>query len=662
MPIDLVSLTSDWLAAFHAHRRRIVGLSGLLDDWLAQRLNRMGELERRTRAFPVFAFAGRALSVVVDAQQHGALRPYRNAGQAWGAPFVAFGRGFTRIPQAVEDELILPNLLDAVQGVIALIGASVDRLVDPRPGTFDPRNARAADLFGLFAMAWRGLTASTGQLRLLVRDIGLARDRFAAPAHAAGGSAAATLDASAGTVVASSGGSDVLDDVGRWLAGAIALLPAIPDWIQTLASAAWLHGRFWLLDTFQGIEARVFELRRQVLGFLLQALPGLLREVPALVAALATMLQWSIRYFALVARIYFEVAVDALTRFVRGIYTQINGFIDTINDILSLVDRILDFDLLQLIKPFMGAAGVVIDMIGVRFTVDDLIEAGTGTVNMVMYGTLKGAIIAARAAIVAGGHIPLVGRLPFVGARLNAFRRMLLRKLGLVEQIVDALFRDTGGPMVETAGPRITSMPNFYDLLFGAPPADLARQVREFGSALGGNVGALFERVAGTLRGFAAVFARTAADLARTGPAGRMARFGRDAAGMANELYDDQIRALGDRVRAEPIGAFERWLAGNGFRIIERAIPLYIAEMRAWWREQARTGEGPYLEVTPTSPHILARRARLGRVRVPRLTIRAGGRAHDEALVRELAQRFHDAIRNAYADGQRQLAQIAGTG
>jgi hypothetical protein len=660
MPIDLLPLTADWLAAFEAHRRHIAGLSNLLERWLGERLERMNALERRTRAFPIFAFEGLVLSVTIDAQQHGALRAYRNAGQAWAAPFVAFGRGFTRIPQAVEDEMVLPNLLGAIEGVFALIGGSVDRLVDPRASTFDPRNARASDLFGLFAMAWRGLSSSTGQLRLLVRDLGLARDRFAAPA----GTGTTAVPGPDSITAETPGGSDTLGDIQRGLTAAIMLLPAIPDWIQTLASAAWLRARTWLLDTFQGIEARVFDLRRQVFEFMLQTLPGMLREVPALVGALATMLQWSIRYFALVARVYFEVAVEALTRFVQGIYRQINGIIDTINDVLSLIDRIMDFDLLQLIKPLMGPAGTIIDMMGVRFTLNDLIEAGTGAVNLVMYATLKGAILAARAAISAGSALvpPLARHLPYLGPRIRSTERMLLHKLGLLEQVIDALFRDTGGPMVETAAPTITPMPNFYDLLFGAPPADLAQMLRDFGSALGGNVRMLFERVSDTLRNLGGVFARTANDLARTGPAERMARFGREAAGMANALYDDQIRALGERIRGTPIGTFERWLAGNGFRIIEAVIPLYIAEMRAWWREEARAGEGPYIEITPTSPHILARRAHLGRVRVPRLTLRANNRTHDETLVRELAQSFHDAVRNAYADGQRRLAQIAEAG
>lgn len=648
VPIDMLPITATWLAAFEAHRRRIVDAAGLLERWLQARQAQMGTLERRTRGFPVFAFEGRALSLSIDPQQHGALRAYGSAGAAWAAPFVAFGRGFTRIGQAVEDEWLLPDLIGAIERVFALVADSVDRLVDPRPGTFDPANARFSDVFGLFAMAWRGLTSSAGQMRLLAGDIVLAHGRLRGPAtagEAPGPTAAPATATPAG---------DMLDDVGRWLTGAIMLLPALPDWLETVARAAWLRARDWLLDTFQGIERRAFELRSQVLDFLLRTLPGLLREVPALVASMATLLQWSIRYFALVARIYFEVAVAALTSFVQGLQRQINGVIDSINSILSLVESILGYDLLQLIKPLLGPAGAVIDMLGLTFTLNDLIDAGTGVLNWVMYHALKGAIGGARAALSGAGYIPLLGRFT------RSPRAAMLRALRLLDRIVDALFRDTGGPLREASVPRLPSMPNFYDLLFGASPADVAGELRGFGRALGTSARDLLERVSGTLDDLAGVFARTATDLARTGPAGRMGRFGREAGSLANSLYDDQIRALGERVRAQPVGAFERWLAADGFRIIQQAIPLYVAQMRAWWREQAATGRESMVEITPTSPHILARHARLGRVRVPRITLRAPGRAHDERLLRELAQCFREAVGEAYVGGQRQLAQIAG--
>lgn len=655
MPIDLLPITSSWLAAFEAHRRHIAGVAGMLERWLVERADRLAVLERRSRGFPIFLFEGRALSVTIDAQQHRSLEPYRNAGAAWAAPFVAFGRGFTRIPQAVEDELILPNLLGAIERVFDIIAGSVDRLVDPRASTFDPRTARFSDVFGLFAMAWRGLTTSTGQLRLLVADLGEARSLFRSPGTA-------TSAGDAAPAPAASSNAEMADDIARALAGAILWLPAIPDWIQTIASAAWLRGREWMLDTFQGIEARAFDLRRQLLGFIVQTVPEMLRDVPAIVAAMATMMQWSIQYFALVARIYLEVAVAALTRFVRAIYTQINGFIDTVNSVLSLVDSIMNFDLLGLVRPFMGPAGAVIGMIGVRFTLNDLIEVGTGAVNLVLYGTLKAAILAARGAVATTGALPGVDLLPYVGPRIEAFRQSLYHALDLIDEIVDALFRNTGGPMVETAGPRIRSMPNFYNLLFGAPPAELARHVREFGSALGGNVSGVFEQVSVRLGEFATVFRDTAAAIARTGPADRMARFGEESGALTERLFQYQIQALEERIGATTVGPFERWLAGNGFLVIGRAIPLYIEQMRAWWQERDAEGETPYVEITPTSPHILARNTRLGRVRMPRLTLNARGRAHEHGLVVELAASFRTAVQDAFATGQRTLARAAESG
>lgn len=666
MPIDLIPLASDWLAAFDSQRRRIGGLSAALQSWLTQRLERMGELERRTRAFPIFLFEGTALSVAIDAQQHGALRPYRSAGAAWAAPFVGFGRGFTRIPQAVEDELILPNLLGAIEGIVGAIADSIDRLADPRASTFDPRNARASDLFGLLGMAWRGLTTSTGQLRNIVGDFAKAKVLFDGPAGsagAAGGGAAATpsaaVAAAAPAPAGMPGGDNMLDTVLRGFTAAMLILPIIPDWIRTLANAIWLRIRLTIVNVLRGIEARVFRMRREVLAFFFESLPKMLREVPALVGAMATMLQWSINYFAVIARIYLEVALFALQRFLHGLRQQVNEVIIIVNIVFHMIDEILAFDLLELVKPFLGPTAMLIDMIGVKLTVNQVIDAAGTAINWTLWGAAKAGINAARATIVSTAFMPVINDVPWVGGKLAALRASLLHDLNLIDQIVDALFADTGGPMVETAKPRIKPMPNFYKLLFGVPPGVLGREVRDFGRALGANVRGLFENVSRSLADLGEVFSRTATDFARTGPAGRMQEFARESAGLANGLYNDQIRALGDRIHTAPIGAFERWLAGNGFRIIEAAIPLYIGEMRRWWRERAMAGEESYVELTPTSPHILARRARLGRVRVPRLTLRAHNRPHDESLVRDLAQHFRDAIGQAYAEGRRQLDQIA---
>lgn len=663
MPIDFLPITSDWFADFDNQRRRIGGLSAALQRWLTERLSRMSELERRTRAFPIFAFEGRALSLAIDPQQHGALRPYRNAGQAWAAPFVAFGRGFTRIPQAVEDEMVLPNLIGMVENIVSGIAGSIERLIEPQSTSFDPRNARAGDLFGLLAMAWRGLTTSTGQLRLMVGDMGKAMALFATPAAAHDGPAAPATPAEAVATRADTAGpgfgSDPMDLVLRSMTAAMLVLPIIPGWIRTLATALWLRLRLTVVEVLRRIEARVFRARREVLSFFFETLPTMLREVPALVGALGTMLQWSINYFSAIARIYLETVLFSLTVFLRDLQRQVNEVIIIIDYVLAAIDAIMNFDLLELIKPFLGPTAMLIDMIGIKLPVRQVLDMTGAALNTALYLSLKAAILAARGTIVSSDFLPVINDLPWVGSKLDALRASLLHNLGLIEEIVDALFRNTGGPMRETARPRIPRMPNFYDMLIGVRPGELGREMGSFGRALGLNVRGLFENISRTLAHLGEVFSRTATDFARTGPAGRMQRFARESAELANGLYDGQLRALGDRVRVTPIGAWERWLAGNGFQLIGAAIPMYVAQMRQWWRDRAMAGEENYVEFTPTSPHILARRARLGRVRVPRLTLRAQGRAHDEPLVRELAQRFREAVGEAYAEGRRQFDQIA---
>ena len=653
MPIDLTHLAAAASASWMAESRRLGLALGLLGPQLAARLERITALETRTRAFPVFAFEGLALDVRIHPQQHGTVRPYRRWWNALGAPFAAFGRGFTRIGQAVEDEMVLPGVIAAVNDILSFILGSVDRLIAPRAASFDPRNARGSDIFGLMAMAWRGLTTSTGQLRLLAGDLTRAAAVFRTPAGP--GVAAAAPGAPAAPAMATPA-NDALEAAGHWITGAILVIPALPGWLGVLAEAAWLRGRVWLLDTFQAIEARVFELRTQVLRIFFVTIPALLREVPALVVVIGSMLQWNIQYFAFFANLYFDEMLFSIRSFFDDLHDYINGFITLVNTVLHFIDRVMDFDLLSLVTPFMGPAGAAVSAFGIRFTINDLLDATGAALNWAMYHALKGAILAAKAAAIA---LDAAGS-PVLGTVLTRPpSSAIVDKLDLLERIVDALFRDTGGPLAETAAPTLTPMPNFYDLLFGAPPAVLAHSLRSFGERLAGDVRGLFDSLSGSLGGFGAVFSRSAADVARTGPAARMPGFGREAAGLANALYEDQVRELGARLRDTPSRSFEQWLVKGGFHVIGAVIPLYVAEMRRYWHEQADAGNEPYVEITPTSPHILARRARLGRVRVPRMTLRTGGQPLAEGLVRELARRFQGAVQEAFATGQARMQQYA---
>jgi hypothetical protein len=60
-----------------------------------------------------------------------------------------------------------------------------------------------------------------------------------------------------------------------------------------------------------------------------------------------------------------------------------------------------------------------------------------------------------------------------------------------------------------------------------------------------------------------------------------------------------------------------------------------------------------------TSPHILARRAKLARIKLKALTIDAAGRPLDGDLAIEVAGRFRDAVQQAFTAGTQRLAAFA---
>lgn len=658
MPIDFGRIANDWSVAWRAQSRLAARALMLLGPWLADRLQQLELLDRRSRAWPTYVFEGRALSVRLVATQLGIVQPHGSAGAAAAAPFLNFGRSFGRIGQAVEDEWVLPGVLDTVQRVLALIDASLTRWSTPHSQLFDPRTAGAGDIFGILGMAWRGLVSALPQLRAAAQDIrntvGALRATPGAGGSAGGvgndGSGASTIALPAEAPSGSTGSG-----LERWLVAAILVLPALPDLIETLLRAAWITARTKVLDLLQFIERKVFYLRATVLRKIVVELPLALREVPGLAAAMGAIVVWNIRYFARLAQVWFDLVVFGLELFLRTVNVLVNAVLGLINRVLALVDSILHFDLLSLIKPMLGPAGTLVDMMGVRLTPDDLIDAGGFVVNRVAYYSLKAAVRTARAAVyvMSGISIQPVGS----GFVVSLSQAGLLHKLSLIENVIDALFADTGGRMTETAAPVLMPMPmpNFYDELFGAPPATLAQPLRAFGARLAGEAGQMFEGIQARLTDLAGVFDRTAADLARTGPAGHMARLARESSGLVDDLYGDQVRELGSRIAARPAASFEQWLVNGGFNVIGAAIPVYVREMRLWWQQEAAAGNAPVVHVNPTSPHILLRRARLARVHLPRLVLRAAGRAHTEDLVRELALAFRSAVQTAYSDGQRQL-------
>jgi hypothetical protein len=77
--------------------------------------------------------------------------------------------------------------------------------------------------------------------------------------------------------------------------------------------------------------------------------------------------------------------------------------------------------------------------------------------------------------------------------------------------------------------------------------------------------------------------------------------------------------------------------------------------MRYFWWGSTRAAKPAPAKVTPTSPHILARRVRMERVRMNRLTIHLPGRSLNDDLIAEVARRFKGAVEDAYRTAVNQL-------
>lgn len=644
MPIDLAEITRGYRAV-RAANNRLAGSFMPLGPWLAERLAQLQMLEPRTRAFPVFAFEGRAITARTAGAQQGAISNYGSVGAAIAAPFAALGRGFIRVGQAATDEWILPNLVGAIRDIITAIETQIAAIAAPSAALFDPRNARAGQIFGLAGLAWRAIVSSTRQLRALAGDVAEVRALLgiAPPApRAAGAPGAPGGPAEPAASIPRALNGEPIDVVTRYIVAALIVVPAIPDLIGSVVRAVWAGVRLAVLLTIQAIEAKLFAVRRQVLDWFFHTLPRMLPKVPAMMTLFGVLIGENIQHFLRFAQLYFALATDILRDFLGEVRTYLNHVIGIINTVLAVIDTILNFDLLLLLRPALGPSAFILDYFGIRFTLNDLLDVAGTAIRLTLYASLQTALFAARNATA------LIPGSPGRAAR---------RAVRLVGQIIDALFSNTGPYPGETAAPRLRAMPNLYDTVIGSRGATLGDAVAAWGASLAGDIAAIIGVGTQTLTGLGETFAASAADFARTGP--RTERFAREAADSANLLFDDQVRALGKRQAATAPGAIERWLAAGGFEAIGAAIPVYVQAMRRFWRDEVSAGRGATVEITPTSPHILARRAVLGRVHFARLEIRTSGRTIDEALVRETAERFQRAVRDAYGEGQRRLAQAA---
>ncbi|MFI1169993.1 hypothetical protein [Streptomyces melanogenes] len=641
MPIDLTAVASRFAAVFAGQLRDATAAQKGIEKALARRREAARAAERATGQLPILTFHGSALMLYLADAQHGALfasaaEPSLGDHLAGDARHFLTGLSRATAPfRSDSQETVVLRFVAGAEAALAEVDDPVRRFAVPHPEVFAPAHRRGADLFGLAALGFRALAqaaTTTGGIRRLTEQI---RGVLPLPAPQATvvpytwpRTPDEALDAAAFELIA----------VTVLIGAAPGLIDVLPGTADVLLRHTVLLLKSWVLDLLAVGEAKVLELRGDAIEITVTRLSRMGGQGVAMLGGALGVIGSQVTLSAAVYRSVGTALATGIGDFVVLLGRFLVGLVELVRALPDLLRVVTAFDMARL--PL------------VHFSLDDLLDADGNAVNTALRDKLLAALLVAEGISVGvSADQPLLVTLRPLAPRIDAARRL-----------VSALF-DSSGPVTLPEGAPSRFRSDFPDLggaLFGEGRRERVLAVVEaFQGAVRTGVTASLRRTQEGL-GLAARAAGDAGRDWRAGPADGMW----PAAEQATALTD---RLLGPEQGAPPgpsgaiARAFESWLATGGILLVGEAIPGYVGELAAQWR--ARLAEGTELTapLTPTSPHILRKRAVLGRVTVPRMTLRLPrGRELDEVLAEEIAGQFAHAVRGAYRTGTDRLRELAG--
>jgi hypothetical protein len=632
-----------------------------LAAWLRQRVKAGDQLELSSRDFPVIRFYDDAVMLWLDPIQRGALAP-DNPPARFGDQLSRAGQkfleGIGRIKGAIEEELIIPSVFGSLAQAVDAIAASVERFSHPPTEMAqqlfaDPltdRSARTAiDLFGEAALAWRSIAGSTSQLKGFAGHIGKA---FNLPGSGAG-AGGETKDVHELP--------DKLDTFSRLILAGLLLLPALPAFAASIWQALVISIKFGLVDAAARIEATVHGLRRKVIDFFYVDIRSLLRTALSTTLAAGQVLTVNIRFFTEFALDYGALLISQLRTFFDELKKYFDHYINLVNGILEAINAVLKFDVGPLIALAVSAAfGPAVAAAAMaatpEITIDDLITAGTDLERAVTRAELT-TLAATVNGLVQMSPLPLPSAVRTRAAAVPELVWNLLRPPRRYP-------RETG----KVVWPAGYGFPNLYETIFAPGLPGLRKAIGDLSTELPEGARNILGAGQAALDVLADEFATQADQAAAMGSPERFRRLAETADRQAQAVFGTDAEELRRRIAERPSDAvaqaFENWLAVSGFEVVAAAIPIYLREMRAFWREKEAHGEEATVRIDMTSPHILAEKAKLARTTMKQLVIEARGQKPGADLAEEVAATFQSAVHDAYGAGERRLktlATLAGT-
>jgi len=402
---------------------------------------------------------------------------------------------------------------------------------------------------------------------------------------------------------------DTLSSIPGMLAGALLLIPAVLDWMSKLLEIISLGIRIRLLDELEALQNRVYQLRREILTDFFETLRSLAQRAMEYLFVVERILLQNLLYWGRFIAIYLKLLGEQLHKFSAFLSKWVNLIIMVASMIASALDALRALTL---------PGGIPLG---------DLMDALTNGQGRDLL------MMELDAAEVAAAGIPQAQ---------DAIR------------VLRALMRATLNPPPNVTMPWIPRLPDIYRtaiLPYRTRLFDLLHTLRD---AVVPNVRQIAESAAVMLLDIGDAAATAARNATRAGSPSLWATLMGSSSDIASTLFGGQRAAVEADALAE---AYEREIVIAGMGTLAAAVPRYIGGVVDWWHGHQRVGTRGR-----TSPHILARRARLSRVRMPRLMMRVHGfdlttDQSRSALLAELQRRMKAQVELAWTTGELQAAR-----
>ncbi len=666
----------------------------LIKSWLGKRLSDGKMIERETSAFPVFRFYNLALTARITPLQFGAVVTESERGLAGSMTAVLNAWRLTdEWANRVREARLIGELMDVLVQITAGALGSIRRFATPSAEMFNPASARAVNLVGLGALAFRSIGAGREGLWEAAQRLERAlrappppqRTAAATVAGAAAGAAAAAAGAGpasavAGAVAAAATSAETeetgpplplavrLDAGLRTIAGAILIVPALGALLISMGRDLILWARHTLTDELFAIEQSVFDLRQSMLTGFRNGLHAFSMTAAQFLVLARDYALGHLRHWARFGVAYLEGVAEGVTAFTAQFETFWNGVNDLIQNLIEYSQRLMAIDLGEVIHNVLVLIEDAIDYIDFNFypvlespagydapaqfpvTIGDLVLNEGGGIEA--REQLALAATRLRAALAGASGIGL-----YTGAGQSATG---INFNSLIRGISVLLPRLNQAPLDLRAQPVLSfsqaAEPDLTALVLRPLQEGVTRSVIQIGHAAQRGAEGIMVGLLDMLDGTALRFRGAAVDAVRISSLGHYRQFIAGGEDLVQQMFPDERPS--PPTGLEPTGrVFATWLQGS-FNAVGAVIGGYIGFLLEEWEQHLEANADTPVQVTETSPRILLERARLGRVHMEEMRIVAGRQDTGSDLAARVAAGFRGAVRNAYAEGRNRLGHF----